>query len=153
MAVFAAQTFRQTILVVDDTPENVIILGELLQPYYRVRVASSGARALQIAALDPKPDLILLDVMMPEMDGYAVLTQLRADPATRNIPVIFVTAMDTLEDEQRGFDLGAVDYITKPLRPAIVLARTRAHLELKQARDWLREQNTFLEAEVARRLS
>lgn len=153
MAVFAAQTFRQTILVVDDTPENVIILGELLQPYYRVRVASSGARALQIAALDPKPDLILLDVMMPEMDGYAVLTQLRDDPATRDIPVIFVTAMDTLEDEQRGFDLGAVDYITKPLRPAIVLARTRAHLELKQARDWLREQNTFLEAEVARRLS
>ena len=153
MAAFTEQAFHQTILIVDDTPENLIVLGELLQPYYRVRAASSGARALRIAALDPKPDLVLLDVMMPEMDGYAVLSRLRDDPATQDIPVVFVTAMDTIEDEQRGFDLGAVDYITKPLRPAIVLARVRAHLELKQARDWLRDQNAFLEAEVARRLS
>ncbi|MEI2781627.1 MAG: two-component system response regulator [Candidatus Competibacter sp.] len=152
MSAFTAQHYRQTVLVVDDTPENLIVLGELLQPYYRVRVANSGSRALRIAASDPKPDLVLLDVMMPEMDGCAVLGRLRDDPATRDIPVIFVTAMDTVEDEQRGFDLGAVDYITKPLRPAIVLARVRAHLELKQARDWLRDQNAFLEAEVARRL-
>ncbi len=152
MSAFTAQHYRQTVLVVDDTPENLIVLGELLQPYYRVRVANSGPRALRIAASDPKPDLVLLDVMMPEMDGCAVLGRLRDDPATRDIPVIFVTAMDTVEDEQRGFDLGAVDYITKPLRPAIVLARVRAHLELKQARDWLRDQNAFLEAEVARRL-
>ena len=128
MSAFTAQHYRQTVLVVDDTPENLIVLGELLQPYYRVRVANSGPRALRIAASDPKPDLVLLDVMMPEMDGCAVLGRLRDDPATRDIPVIFVTAMDTVEDEQRGFDLGAVDYITKPLRPAIVLALSLIHI-------------------------
>ncbi len=141
-----------TILIVDDTPENLTVLGELLQSVYRVRVAVSGARALRIAVSDPKPDLILLDVMMPGMDGYTVLEQLREDVRTRDIPVIFVTAMDSTEDEQFGLDLGAVDYITKPIRPAIVLARVHSQLELKRARDWLRDKNAFLEAEVARRL-
>lgn len=117
-----------------------------------MRVAVSGQRALRIAASEPKPDLILLDVMMPGMDGYAVLECLREDVRTRDIPVIFVTAMDTTEDEQLGLDLGAVDYITKPIRPAIVLARVHTQLELKRARDWLMNQNSFLEAEVARRL-
>ena len=141
-----------TILIVDDTPENLSVLGELLQPSYRVRAANSGKRALQIARSIPHPDLILLDVMMPEMDGYDVLAELRADPATRHIPVVFVTAMDGTEDEERGLDHGAVDYITKPLRPAIVLARVRTHLELKQARDFLKDQNTYLETEVNRRM-
>lgn len=143
---------KSTVLVVDDTPENLTVLGELLQPRYRVRVANSGRRALQVAASEPRPDLILLDVMMPDMDGYAVINELRANPGTRDIPVIFVTAMDSDEDEERGLALGAVDYITKPIRPAIVLARIHAHMELKAARDWLKNQNTWLESEVARRM-
>lgn len=143
---------QATILIVDDTPENLVVLGELLQPVYRVRAANSGRRALQIAVVEPIPDLVLLDVMMPEMDGYAVLEQLRADERTRHIPVIFVTAMDTTADEEHGLDCGAVDYITKPIRPAIVLARVRTQLEIKQARDILRDQNAYLEAEVARRM-
>lgn len=143
---------KHTILVVDDTPENLTVLGELLQSRYRVRVANSGKRALQVACGDPRPDIILLDVMMPEMDGYAVLRELRGNPATVDIPVIFVTAMDADEDEEKGLALGAVDYITKPIRPAIVLARVTAHMELKQARDWLKDQNTWLESEVARRM-
>ncbi|MBS1188272.1 MAG: two-component system response regulator [Rhodocyclaceae bacterium] len=144
---------RATLLIVDDTPENLTVLGELLQPTYRVRAANSGQRALQIAASDPQPDLILLDVMMPDMDGYAVLAHLQEDLRTRDIPVIFVTAMDSTEEEEHGLDCGAVDYITKPLRPAIVMARVRAQLEVKYARDWLKNQNSYLEAEVARRMS
>lgn len=143
---------KNTVLVVDDTPENLTVLGELLQPHYRVRVANSGRRALQVAVSDPRPDLILLDVMMPEMDGYAVIDELRSNPGTRDIPVIFVTAMDADEDEEYGLQLGAVDYITKPVRPAIVLARVHAHMEVKRARDWLKNQNVWLEAEIARRM-
>ena len=149
----SSETPRPTLLVVDDNSENLTVLGELLHPAYRVLAANSGRRALQLAAADPLPDLILLDVMMPQMSGYEVMERLRADPSTADIPVIFVTAMDGIEDEQWGLGLGAVDYITKPLRPAIVLARVRTHLELKRARDLLRNQNTFLEAEVARRMS
>src|SRR5574343_1042219 len=143
---------QPTILIVDDTPENLSVLGELLQPTYRVRAANSGRRALQIAQGNPTPDLILLDVMMPEMDGYDVLAELQASSTTRGIPVIFVTAMDATEDEERGLDHGAVDYITKPILPSIVLARVRTQLELKAARDLLSDQNAFLEAEVARRM-
>ena len=143
---------QATILIVDDTPENLSVLGELLQPTYRVRAANSGRRALQIARSTPRPDLILLDVMMPEMDGYAVLQALRATPETRSIPVIFVTAMDSITDEEKGLDCGAVDYITKPIRPSIVLARVRTQLELKAARDLLAGQNSYLEAEVAKRM-
>ena len=144
---------QKTVLIVDDAPENLRVLGEVLQPHFRVRAANSGAKALQIAATAPRPDIILLDIMMPELDGYAVLERLRANAATRDIPVIFVTAMDTIGDEERGLKLGAVDYITKPIQPLIVIARVQAHLELKQARDWLRDQNAFLEAEVARRMA
>ncbi|MDD5365749.1 MAG: two-component system response regulator [Gallionellaceae bacterium] len=142
-----------TLLLVDDTPENLAVLAELLSPSYRVLVANSGPRALRLAQSEPRPDLILLDVMMPDMDGYAVLGQLRDNPGTADVPVIFVTAMTATEDEQRGFDLGAVDYITKPIRPPIVLARVKAQLELKEARDWLQNKNEVLEAEVAARLS
>ena len=147
------QSCVHTILVVDDTPANLVVLGELLQPHYRVRVANSGARALQVAASEPRPDLILLDVMMPGMDGYEVLERLRANPATRDIPVIFITAMNSTQEEERGLSVGAVDYITKPIRPAIVQARVRTQLELKQARDWLKDQNNYLEAEISRRMS
>jgi len=143
---------RETILTVDDMAENLMVLGELLQKHYRVRAANSGARALQVAASDPVPDLILLDVMMPGMDGYAVLRGLRAMEATRHIPVIFVTAMDASEDEELGLELGAADYITKPIKPAVVLARVRAQLELKRAREWLQDKNVWLEREVARRM-
>lgn len=129
-----------------------MVLGELLQRDYRVRAANSGARALQVAASDPMPDLILLDVMMPGMDGYDVLRRLRAQESTRHIPVIFVTAMDASEDEELGLELGAVDYITKPIKPAVLLARVRAQLELKRAREWLQDKNAWLEREVARRM-
>jgi putative two-component system response regulator len=152
MGTLPLQNSHPTILIVDDTPENLTALGELLQPTYRVRATVSGQHALQIAASDPKPDLILLDVMMPEMDGYEVIQRLQGNEATRDIPVIFVTARVNDEDEQHGLSLGAADYITKPLRPAILLARIRNHLKLKQARDWLQDQNAVLEAEVARRL-
>jgi len=145
------QAARQTILAVDDDPGNLGILRRLLHPNYNVLAAPSGERALAIAAGEPKPDLILLDVLMPGMDGYAVLARLRDMQATRDIPVIFVTGLDSIEDEERGLALGAVDYIAKPYRPPIMLARVQIHLELKRARDWLRDQNAFLEAEVARR--
>ena len=142
----------QTVLVVDDTPENLAILGELLSPYYSVRVANSGSRALLAAAREPRPDLILLDIVMPDMDGFAVLDRLGQHADTRDIPVIFVTAMEGSESEERGLERGAVDYITRPIQPQIVLARVRTHLELKYARDLLQDQTRVLEAEVARRM-
>jgi len=142
---------QPTILIVDDQPENLAVLSALLQPHFRVRAARSGELALRAAESPPPPDLLLLDIMMPKMDGYQVLARLRANPATATIPVIFITALAAEEDEQRGFDLGAVDYITKPIKPAVVLARVKTHLELKQARDWLKDQNAHLEGQVALR--
>lgn len=142
-----------TILIADDISQNLMVLAELLQPHYRVRAVNSGERTLRAARSEPRPDLILLDVMMPGLDGHEVLRRLRVDPETRDIPVIFITALDAAGDEERGLSLGAVDYITKPITPAIVLARVRTHLELKQARDRLACQNDWLEAEVARRMS
>ncbi|MCB1773566.1 MAG: two-component system response regulator [Gammaproteobacteria bacterium] len=141
-----------TVLVVDDTPENLTLLGQLLSPHYRVQVAPSGRRALQITASSPHPDLVLLDVMMPEMNGYEVMAALKEDPATRDIPVIFVTAMTDSVDEEKGLACGAVDYITKPISPPIVLARVATQVEVKKARDWLSNQNAYLESEVERRL-
>ncbi len=143
---------RPTILVVDDIPENLALMGELLRPHYQVRVANSGARALRVATTGASPDLILLDVMMPDMDGYEVLRQLRSHPQGRTVPVIFVTAMDTDRDETVGLEIGAVDYITKPVRPPVLLARVRTQIELKQARDQLRDHNRYLELEVSRRM-
>lgn len=146
------ETTRAKILIADDDAGDVAALGRMLHPYYDVFAAPSGERALQIAAGVPKPDLILLDVLMPEMDGYEVLIRLRDNPATRDIPVIFVSGMDAAEDEEKGLELGAVDYIVKPYRPPIILARVRTRLEIKRARDWLRDQNAILEAEVDKRL-
>ncbi len=143
---------KPTILIVDDIPHNLAVLGDLLLPFYNVRAANNGARAIEIASTHPSPDLVLLDVMMPDMDGIDVLAKLRANPITTEIPVIFVTAMDATEDEEKGLALGAADYITKPLRPAIVLARVRTQLEAKLARDWLRDENAALEDEVSRRM-
>lgn len=143
-----------TLLIVDDAPENLLVLGELLRDAgFQVKVASSGRAALRYAAQQPCPDLILLDVLMPEMDGYQVLARLRADPVTGFIPVIFLTALNDPQDEERGLKLGAADYIIKPFHPALVLARVRAQLDAKRARDWLRDQNAVLEAEVARRMA
>lgn len=141
-----------TILLVDDSPENLTFLSELLLPFYKVRAVTSGERALKAAMGEPRPDLILLDVMMPEMDGYDVMRRLRADSLTADIPVIFVTAMNTSHDEEYGLSLGAADYITKPIKPAIALARIKTQLELKAAHDWLQDRNHALEAEVARRM-
>ena len=141
------------ILIVDDAAENLHVLYELLRAQYRVLAATSGEAGLRIAHGEPTPDLILLDVMMPGMDGYAVLAQLRETPATRDIPVIFLTALADAGDEERGLQLGAADYITKPISPLVVLARVRTQLEAKQARDGLRNQNALLEAEVARRMA
>ncbi|MDP3521641.1 MAG: two-component system response regulator [Hydrogenophaga sp.] len=142
---------QATILVVDDTPENLELMSGLLKDQYRVRVANNGERALKLAAAHPAPDLVLLDVMMPGIDGYEVCRRLKADPATAGTPVIFLTAKAEIEDERQGLALGAVDYITKPISPPIVLARIKTHLELKAAADLLRNQNTVLEAEVQRR--
>jgi len=124
-----------TVLVVDDTPTNLSLMSDLLGDLYTVKVATGGARALKIARSDAPPDLILLDIMMPEMDGYEVCRQLQADEKTRNIPVIFLTARNESSDEQLGLELGAVDYITKPISPPIVLARVKNHLALKHLRD------------------
>ncbi|HOE40316.1 MAG TPA: ATP-binding protein [Rhodoferax sp.] len=140
-----------TILLVDDDSGNLGTLAELLSPSYDVLVALAGQRALQIAASNPRPDLILLDVMMPEMDGYAVLARLRENQATADIPVIFVSGLDSVEDEEKGLSLGGVDYITKPYHPPIILARVHTHLELKRARDLLNDHAHALESEVARR--
>lgn len=144
---------RRTVLIVDDTPENLRVLGEILMPHYRVRVANSGERALAVAASDPRPELVLLDIMMPDLDGYQVLEKLRGNPATAHIPVMFVTALNAEDDEAKGLELGAADYLTKPLSPAIVLARVRTQLELKDARDRMQDQNAWLEQEVARRMA
>ena len=126
-----AATDKATILVVDDTPANLALLAEVLRGELRVKLAPNGERALALVAADP-PDLILLDIMMPGLDGYEVCARLKANPATRDIPVIFVTAMSDVENEERGFALGAVDYIAKPISPPIVRARVRTCLQLRQ---------------------
>jgi putative two-component system response regulator len=142
-----------TILIVDDIAENLHVLSELLTPQYQVLAATSGVAALRIANSTPKPDLILLDVMMPGMDGYAVLRQLRENSLTSEIPVIFVTALSDVENEDYGLVLGAVDYITKPVKPLVLQARVRTQLEAKGMRDWLKDKNNLLEVEVAKRMA
>ena len=144
---------RPTILVVDDTPDNLSLMTGLLKDDYKVKAATNGDKALKISQSDAPPDLILLDIMMPEMDGYEVCRRLKADAATREIPVIFLTAKTGVDDEKLGLELGAVDYITKPISPPIVLARVKNHLALKASADFLRDKAEFLEAEVAKRTS
>jgi len=142
---------KQTVLIVDDTPDNITLLSAMLKDHYRLKIATNGMKALQIAAAAPCPDLILLDVMMPEIDGYETCRRLKADRATADIPVIFLTAKIRPEDEEMGLKLGAADYITKPISPPIVLARVATQLSLKNARQLLQDRNHRLEHLVAER--
>ena len=139
---------QQTILIVDDEPANVVILSELLAGECLTRAATNGEKALKLATSDKPPDLILLDIMMPDMDGYETCRRLKADERANKIPVIFITGKVTEEDEIKGFEVGAVDYITKPFNEIIVKARIKSHLELKRHRDFLewmiREKNEEL---------
>lgn len=144
-------SLKPTILVVDDTVEIVDVLVHLLKESYRVKAATSGYRAIEITKGDDPPDLILLDIMMPELSGYEVCRELKANSTTRHIPIIFLTAKTGTDDERLGLELGAVDFITKPINPPIVLARVATHLQLKAASDFLRDQNAFLDQEVQRR--
>jgi putative two-component system response regulator len=143
---------KMELLIVDDEPINLAVLSKLLNPYYKVRACKSGQEALELVDKITRPDLVLLDIMMPGLDGYETLSRMQEIDFFRETPVIYISALDGAVDEEKGFHLGAVDYITKPFRPAIVLERVRVHLELKQARDRLKNQNNWLEAEVERRV-
>jgi serine phosphatase RsbU (regulator of sigma subunit) len=139
---------RKTLLLVDDAPANIQIATSILKDIYKIRVATNGAKALALAKDAPPPDLILLDVMMPEMDGYEVCTRLKADTETRDIPVIFLTGQTEIEDETRGFEVGAVDYIHKPFSPAVVKARVQTHLVLRGIREQLALQLLTIQKEL-----
>lgn len=139
---------KKVVLVVDDAPSNIRIVNEILHDAYRVRIATNGVRALELAGGSPGPDLILLDVVMPGMDGYEVCTHLKADPATRDIPVIFLTGQTEITDETRGFETGAVDYIHKPFSPAVVAARVQTHLALRETRQQLARQLVAIRSEL-----
>lgn len=141
---------RPTVLVVDDAPDNRMILSELLAPIYGVIEAADGASALRMAATR-QPDIVLLDVVMPDMSGFDVCRQLKASGATRDIPVIFLTSLNSPEDETHGLVLGAVDYITKPVNPPVVMARVASQLRLRATAEFLRDKNAFLEQEISRR--
>lgn len=136
---------KQVILIVDDTPDNITLLSALLKDKYKIKIATNGLKALHIASIDPSPDLILLDVMMPEMDGYETCRRLKENPQTHQIPIIFLTAKSQVSDEEMGLRLGAVDYISKPVSPPIVLARVATQLNLVRARNLLQDQNKNLE--------
>ena len=142
---------KQTILIVDDAPDNLALMSSLLNTRYKTKVATTGEKALEVASFASPPDLILLDVMMPGMDGYEVCRRLKENPKTADIPVIFLTGKSDAADEQKGLELGAVDYIAKPISPAIVTTRVGTHLQLKNARDFLRDKSEYLEQEVGRR--
>jgi putative two-component system response regulator len=142
---------KPTILIVDDAPENIASVSALLKGEYRTKAATSGETALEIVHSDRDLDLILLDVVMPGLDGHEVCRRLKQDPETAGIPVIFLTARANTQDEEKGLALGAVDYITKPVSPPIVRARLKTHLQLKNARDFLVDKSAYLESEVARR--
>ena len=130
---------KSTVLVVDDVSVNIEVMIGILEIDYVVKFALNGEKALEIATKEPQPDIILLDIMMPGMNGYEVCTKLKQDVSTSNIPVIFVTAFDDLSGEVKGFEVGGVDYITKPVVPEIVLARVNTHLKLKEVTEKLAE--------------
>ena len=144
-------TQKPTVLVVDDTPDNLSLMSGLLKDLYRVKVANNGEKAIKIVQSGSPPDLILLDIMMPGLSGYEVCAVLKDNPATRDIPIIFLTAMTGTDDEKKGLALGAVDFITKPVNPPIVMARVATQLQVKAAADFLKDQNVYLETEVAKR--
>jgi adenylate cyclase len=134
-----SQSDRKTILIVDDTPTNIGIISSVLKESFRTKVATNGEKALVLASAGDRPDLILLDITMPGMDGYEVCRRLKANPATRGIPVIFLTAKAEADDEKQGFEVGAVDYIHKPFSAPIVLARVKTHIALQAALQQARE--------------
>ncbi|CCD00638.1 response regulator [Azospirillum baldaniorum] len=138
------------ILIVDDDTANIRALASVLEDRHEVRFATSGRRALELASADP-PELVLLDVMMPGLDGYAVCRLLKTDPATADVPVIFITSLSSPEEEAFGLETGAVDYVTKPFSPAIVRARVATHLSLRRANRSLKDENEHLEALVRER--
>lgn len=142
-----------TILVVDDSPDNITVIGTLLKNKYRIKAARSGEAALRVVQTGVLPDLILLDVMMADMDGYEVCRRLKADPLSADIPVIFLTAKAEEEDEQVGLLVGGADYVTKPINPPILELRIANHLALQMARQQLRNRNAWLEDEVRRRVA
>lgn len=142
---------RKTILVVDDVLDEIAVLEEILRDTYRVMTAMNGEAALSAAQGNPRPDLILLDIMMPDMDGYETCRRLTQNSATADIPIIFLTAKTGTVNEKLGLDLGAEDYISKPPSPPIVLARIKTHLRLKSTRDFLKNKAEYLESEVDRR--
>lgn len=144
-------TQKPTILVVDDTPDNLSLMSGLLKELYKVKVANNGEKAIKVAQGDSPPDLILLDIMMPGLSGYDVCKILKDDVATRDIPIIFLTAMTGTEDEKKGLELGAVDFITKPVNPPIVLARVATQLQVKASADFLKDKAAYLESEVVKR--
>jgi phosphoserine phosphatase RsbU/P len=139
---------RKTVLLVDDSPANIQVVNSILKDIYKIRIATNGAKALQLANAMPPPDLILLDVMMPEIDGYEVCSRLKKDSQTRDIPVIFLTGQTEIEDETRGFEVGAVDYIHKPFSPAVVMARVQTHLLLRGIREQLAHQLQTIKKEL-----
>ena len=145
MDISQSQNEKATILVVDDTPDNLTFISGLLKDDYRVKVANNGEKALTIAQSANPPDLILLDIMMPGLDGYEVCRQLKANPQTQDIPIIFLTAKSNIEDERKGLELGAIDYITKPVSPPILMARVKTQLRLKASYDNLRDLLRFRE--------
>jgi putative two-component system response regulator len=144
-------TKKPTVLVVDDTPDNLSLMSGLLKEHYRVKLANGGDKALKLARGEEAPDLILLDIMMPGLSGYDVCKILKEDPVTQHIPIIFLTAMTAPEEEKKGLEMGAVDFITKPVNPPIMLARVSTQLHVKAAADFLRDKNDYLDAEVQRR--
>jgi phosphoserine phosphatase RsbU/P len=145
---------KKVVLVVDDAPANIRVVNEILNKDYRIKIATNGTKALELVAATPGPDLILLDIIMPGMDGYEVCTRLKADPATRDIPVIFLTGQTESTDETRGFEVGAVDYIHKPFSPAVVVARVQTQLALREAREQIARQLMAIrnELETARQI-
>jgi sigma-B regulation protein RsbU (phosphoserine phosphatase) len=138
----------KTVLLVDDEPANIQIVNSILKDIYKTRIATNGAKALELANQVPAPDLILLDVMMPEMDGYEVCSRLKSADHTRDIPVIFLTGQTEIDDETKGFEVGAVDYIHKPFSPAVVQARVRTHLVLRGIREQLARQLHAIQCEM-----
>ena len=136
---------NKLVLLVDDTPANIQVVHNILKNFCTTRVATNGTRALELAKASPQPDLILLDVMMPGLDGYEVCARLKSDPNTSDIPVIFLTGKTEAEDETRGFELGAVDYIHKPFSPAVIQARVRTQLMLREAREELADEKRKVE--------
>lgn len=143
---------RPKVMVVDDTPLNLTLMDNILSGEYSMQLVGSGAKALELAEADV-PDVILLDVMMPEMDGFEVCRRLKANPATSHVPVIFVTAKNEIKDEQLGFEVGASDFIHKPVSAPIVAARVRTHLKIKFMQDYLKNENIQLQENAAERSS